>query len=152
MTFNTMWGASVLVGWAYKHTYLVLLRFYCFLLLQAELKITDERIRDAQEATFAVRKAVDTAPGKVNPEKLFASFKSALDMLKNARPEYDLVFTTIESAFKKIEPGYVLRPVIDKGLLRVASLVGSKFTTAECPALTSTEALLYFWVFCRIFE
>ncbi len=102
-----------------------------------------------QTATFALRKAAVSARGKVNEQNLCVNFEAAL---KNHHPNYERMFDDIHSAFKKLEPGVMSRPVVDRVLLRVASLVGSKFTSQDCAGLTSTDALLYFWVLCRILE
>ena len=121
---------------------------------QVALRITDERIRDVQEATFKLRTAVDSAPGQVNVEKCFSTAKAGLDLIRVSGTNYDAVFSAIDSALRKLEPSRVLgiRPVADNALLRITALIGSKFVNQECPGLTSSDALVYFWTFCRMME
>ncbi len=107
-----------------------------------------------QEATFKLRTAIDSAPGKANVEKCFSSVKAGLDSIRVSGTNFDAVFSTIDSAFRKLEPSryWNSRPVADKVLIRISALIGSKFVSLECPGLTSSDALVYFWTFCRMME
>jgi hypothetical protein len=118
------------------------------------LRITDERIRDVQEATFKLLTAADSASGEADAKGSLSSIEASLDSIRVSGTNFDTVFSTIDSALRKLEPsrGWGSRLVVDKALLHIAALVGSKFVNQECPGLTSTDALVYFWMFCRMME
>ncbi len=123
----------------------------CF---QAVLRITDERIRDVQEATFKLLAAADYASGEADARGSFSSVETCLKLIRASGTNYDTVFLAIDSALRNLEQDsyWRSRPVPDKALLRIAALIGSKFVNQECPGLTSSDALVYFWTFSRMIK